>query len=159
MSETDDELVAVSPPPKSAEQQEVDRLRFEIDMLTRGGVIEVAVRNPSVAEYMEHWEGRAEKAESGLTEAATRIASLTARVSELEQDRDSHQRKAIRALEVAKLYNGAVSECLTAGGVVIKDGKPAKWWDALITAQQAGGHLLSPPRPNPEDARSLIPKP
>ncbi len=28
------------------------------------GVIEVAVRNHSVAEYMRHWEGRAEAAEA-----------------------------------------------------------------------------------------------
>lgn len=48
-----------------------DRLKAEIDMLTRGGVIEVAVRNPSVAEYMAHWEGRAEKAEAKNLALAT----------------------------------------------------------------------------------------
>lgn len=37
-----------------------------IEMLTKGGIIEVAIRNPSVAEYMAHWEGRAEKAEAQL---------------------------------------------------------------------------------------------
>lgn len=41
------------------------------------GIIEVAVRNPSVSEYMEHWEGRATKAEA-------EIASLQERIRELE---------------------------------------------------------------------------
>jgi hypothetical protein len=35
-----------------------------LDRLTNSGVIEVAVRNPSVMEYMRDWEGRAEKAEA-----------------------------------------------------------------------------------------------
>jgi hypothetical protein len=30
------------------------------------GVIEIAVRNPNVSSYMEHWEGRALKAEAEL---------------------------------------------------------------------------------------------
>lgn len=38
----------------------------ELNMLTKSGIIEVAIRNPSVAEYMEHWEARAEKAEAQL---------------------------------------------------------------------------------------------
>jgi hypothetical protein len=38
-----------------------------IELLTTSGIIEVAVRNPSVAEYMGHWEGRAEKAEAEVT--------------------------------------------------------------------------------------------
>ena len=35
-----------------------------VDLLTKGGIIEVAIRNPSVAEYMDHWESRALKAEA-----------------------------------------------------------------------------------------------
>jgi len=31
-------------------------------------VIEVAIRNPAVAEYMKHWEGRAEAAEARVKE-------------------------------------------------------------------------------------------
>ena len=31
------------------------------------GVVEIAVRNPSVSEYMSHWEGRATKAEEALS--------------------------------------------------------------------------------------------
>ena len=37
-----------------------------IETLTKGGIIEVAIRNPNVMEYMRHWEGRAEKAEAAL---------------------------------------------------------------------------------------------
>lgn len=45
---------------------ELSRLRHENSMLTSGGIIEVAIRNPNVAEYMRHWEGRAERAERAL---------------------------------------------------------------------------------------------
>jgi hypothetical protein len=48
------------------EQREILRLRREVEMLTKAGIVEVAVRNPSVAEYMRHWEDRAIKAESAL---------------------------------------------------------------------------------------------
>jgi hypothetical protein len=34
----------------------------ELEMLKTAGIIEVSIRNPSVADYMQHWEGRAEKA-------------------------------------------------------------------------------------------------
>ena len=40
------------------------RLRAELKQWTTWGVIEVAIRNPSVSEYMRHWEGRATKAEA-----------------------------------------------------------------------------------------------
>lgn len=49
----------------------------EVEMLTKAGIIEVAVRNPSVADYMKHWEARALSAESKVT-------ALEARVDELE---------------------------------------------------------------------------
>ncbi|MBM6687174.1 hypothetical protein H9X89_16615, partial [Faecalicatena contorta] len=39
-------------------------LKAELDHLTKSGIIEVSIRNPSVADYMRHWEGRAEKAEA-----------------------------------------------------------------------------------------------
>lgn len=42
---------------------EIARLRAEVEQWRTWGIIEIAVRNPSVAEYMRHWEGRAEKAE------------------------------------------------------------------------------------------------
>lgn len=39
-------------------------LQAEVEALTTAGVIEVSVKNPSVREYMHHWERRAEKAEA-----------------------------------------------------------------------------------------------
>lgn len=45
-------------------EAEVERLRQEITDLINLGIVEVAVRNPNVLEYMRHWEGRAEKAEA-----------------------------------------------------------------------------------------------
>ncbi len=47
-------------------EQQRRKLAHEVEMLTTAGVIECAVRNPAVAEYMAHWECRAEKAESEL---------------------------------------------------------------------------------------------
>lgn len=38
--------------------------RAENEQWRTWGVIEIAIRNPSVAEYVEHWEGRTEKAEA-----------------------------------------------------------------------------------------------
>jgi hypothetical protein len=54
--------IAVAAEPKT----ELESLREEVAFLKSCGIIEVAVRNPSVAEYMKHWEERAEKAEAEL---------------------------------------------------------------------------------------------
>jgi hypothetical protein len=43
-------------------------IEAEEHILRYGGIIEVAVRNQNVAEYMGHWEDRAEKAEKRVTE-------------------------------------------------------------------------------------------
>lgn len=43
----------------------LEEARRELYMLQSAGVIECAVRNPAVAEYMKHWEGRTEAAEKG----------------------------------------------------------------------------------------------
>ena len=47
----------------------VAALRGENETLTTAGIIEVAVRNPSVADYVQHWEGRTTEAERKLAEA------------------------------------------------------------------------------------------
>lgn len=44
----------------------VTQLEGEIAQWKTWGVVEIAVRNPNVASYMEHWEKRAEAAESSL---------------------------------------------------------------------------------------------
>lgn len=53
---------------QSTWEGECKALRAEIETLTKSGIIEVAVRNPNVMEYMRHWEGRAEKAEARVAE-------------------------------------------------------------------------------------------
>lgn len=47
----------------------IEELEAEIHMMKTSGVIEVAVRNPNVLEYIKHWEGRAETAEAKLERA------------------------------------------------------------------------------------------
>ena len=60
---------------------ELERLRREVADFKSWGVIEVAVRNPNVRSYMDHWEGRTEKAEA-------RISALEAERDELKMERD-----------------------------------------------------------------------
>jgi uncharacterized protein YhaN len=47
-------------------EADIDRLMEDRDTLTSAGIVEIAARNPSVMEYMRHWEARAEKAEAEL---------------------------------------------------------------------------------------------
>ena len=61
--------------PRRVAQDEIARLTAEVERLTKGSICEVAATNPSVMEYMRHWEGRAEKAE---TERATLADALEA---------------------------------------------------------------------------------
>lgn len=78
--------------------QEMQDLRDEVDTLTAklaevtaelhmmktAGVIEVAVRNPSVYEYMTHWEARAEAAEAKLAEVTAERDEHAERIDELQ---------------------------------------------------------------------------
>jgi chromosome segregation ATPase len=47
-------------------QDQRDEVADELHLMKTAGIIEVAVRNPSVAEYMAHWEERAKKAEAEI---------------------------------------------------------------------------------------------
>jgi hypothetical protein len=49
----------------------VEELEAEVHNFRTWGIIEVAIRNPSVADYMRHWERRAENAEAELTRLRT----------------------------------------------------------------------------------------
>lgn len=46
------------------------------------GIVEVSIRNPNVAEYMWHWEGRAKRAERYLDAARACIAACEERINE-----------------------------------------------------------------------------
>jgi hypothetical protein len=45
-------------------REELKKLVEELEQWKTWGVVEIAVRNPNVAEYMKHWEERATKAEA-----------------------------------------------------------------------------------------------
>ena len=66
--------------PVNAEPKtEIEMLREEVAFLKSCGIIEIAVRNSSVSEYMRHWEGRAEKAEGDLAYAINALGQETIR--------------------------------------------------------------------------------
>ena len=50
-------------------RDKIEELEAELNLMKTSGIAEVAVRNPSVMEYMKHWEGRAEAAEAKLAKA------------------------------------------------------------------------------------------
>ena len=61
----------------------IEELEAEIYMLKNAGIIEVAVRNPSVSEYMNHWEARAEGADAKLAKAVEPSDGARHRIMEM----------------------------------------------------------------------------
>ena len=62
------------------EQEAADRiteLEAEIHNWKTWGIIEVAIRNPSVSEYMNHWEGRCLKAEAANAKMKACLEAIT----------------------------------------------------------------------------------
>jgi hypothetical protein len=59
-------------------QARIAELEAELHTMKTSGIIEVAVRNPSVSEYIAHWEGRAKKSEARIHHLKARIADLEA---------------------------------------------------------------------------------
>lgn len=59
---------------RDAAIQRAEAAELELHTLTTAGIIEVAIRNPSVMEYMKHWEGRAERAEAEITQFCAQAA-------------------------------------------------------------------------------------
>ena len=49
-------------------QKKLAEVEAELDLMKTAGIIELAIRNPSVSEYMHHWERRAEAAEARIDE-------------------------------------------------------------------------------------------
>ena len=54
----------------------IEELEAELHLMKTSGIVEVAVRNPSVMEYMRHWEGRAERAEAKLAKAVEALEEI-----------------------------------------------------------------------------------
>lgn len=69
----EDETVASEP------KSELELLREEVAFLKSCGIIELAIRNPSVADYMAHWERRAETAEDAVARLSSEIEELRGR--------------------------------------------------------------------------------
>jgi hypothetical protein len=76
---------AVGPSALDTLAREVRRLQGEVDYLTNAGVIECAIRNKSVSDYMDHWEGRTLKAEAALATAEAERDTLREQMAEREE--------------------------------------------------------------------------
>lgn len=59
-----------------AAEATVQRQTDELKQWETCGVVEIAVRNPNVSSYVEHWEGRATKAEATVREQAGALAQI-----------------------------------------------------------------------------------
>ena len=105
--ELEERLKAATDDAKEAEAY-AEELEAELHMMKTAGVIEVAVRNPNVSDYVKHWEVRAEKAEAKLQDQTRLIKQLFALLDITEQKddgRDFHPNiiRSSRALDAEKL--------------------------------------------------------
>jgi hypothetical protein len=70
MNMADQEIAAIAKAPWAYASEDItkaiNQLIEELHLMKTSGMIEVAIRNPNVLEYMQHWEGRAIKAELAL---------------------------------------------------------------------------------------------
>lgn len=60
----------------------VRALLDELEHFKSSGIVEIAVRNSRVAEYMSHWEGRATKAEAELAALRAERYSLLGKITD-----------------------------------------------------------------------------
>ena len=84
IEELEERLKAATDDAKEAEAY-AEELEAELHMMKTAGVIEVAVRNPNVSDYVKHWEVRAEKAEAKLQDQTNLIEQLFALLEITEQ--------------------------------------------------------------------------
>jgi len=69
----------------------IKELEAELNLVKTSNIVEVAIRNPSVMEYMKHWEGRAEAAEAKLKKA---VEALDEAIYMLAPDERDMEKKA-----------------------------------------------------------------
>jgi len=63
-----DTLIAAGHISEYVRADRIEKLEADLHLMETSGIVEVSVRNPSVMEYMKHWETRAETAEAKLAE-------------------------------------------------------------------------------------------
>ena len=61
----------------------IEELKAELHLMKTAGIVEVAIRNPNVSEYMAHWERRAEGAEAKLAKALEDLQQLVIEYDEV----------------------------------------------------------------------------
>lgn len=88
---------------------ETERLHRELQHFASSGIVEIAVRNPSVRHYMEHWESRTLRAEADRDRLRIALERATATFADLT--------KGLRLLNrplIADACELAEKECRTA---------------------------------------------
>lgn len=92
-----------------AVSRDLEAMRAELHLMKTASIVEVAIRNPSVAEYMFHWEARAEQAEARVVELEAEraeigkasVALLDELVAYLSQNAPAHK-EALAGLKTAR---------------------------------------------------------
>ena len=69
---------------RDALRAQLDEARAELTRWSAWGTIEVAIRNPNVASYMEHWEQRALSAEAERDALRVRVKELEIELARLQ---------------------------------------------------------------------------
>lgn len=102
-----------------------ERAEAELEQWTKWGIVEIAVRNPSVSEYIRHWEGRAERAEAERDEALKRIEDLEWENKGIAEWREF----GMQALGKVKELRALLQEALqTIHGLVDQQAMDDPWW-------------------------------
>lgn len=125
-----------------AQATEIARLTAEVETLTTCGIIEVAVRNPSVNDYMLHWETRAEKAEAALSESQAREAmafEVAAKHLDPEQARPTDYDRNKRTAYDAGYHDARKSDAAIVRALTPADAQAAL--DARIDAAREEGRI------------------
>lgn len=78
-------------PSDAALRTQLAEAREEIAQWATWGVIEIAVRNPNVASYMDHWEKRATLAEAKLARAREALKTELDIVNEKNRGRTHYE--------------------------------------------------------------------
>jgi hypothetical protein len=87
LTEQLEQLVAINEAARAdAKEAEAyaEELEKELNLMKTAGIVEVSIRNPSVMEYVRHWEDRAETAEAKLAKAVEAV-SLTVRADNFRE--------------------------------------------------------------------------